>query len=299
MTILRLTNRPEPRPVALPEDVLPLTQADIPRLRLNNHPRIAADAIARALYEMPGLSYWHPDSGEFIVCAPWRHRADVPLMRDLTAFAHEDELVQAAIAAAKAKGMLGFVASEHYEKRRESFYQRNGLYRLEHVITFTHERVLDYLDIPQTGRLNFVRVRGSDFDLLQGVMAVDASAFSPMWRNSHAEFAWWMSLPSVEVWAGVLDGQVVTYAGITAYSRFGHLDRIAVHADYQGQGLGAEALMHAMYRMAELDLPNAALCTQSDNEASQRLYTRAGFKRHQRDDYDIYGIIFEKETQPA
>lgn len=274
---------------------MPLTHADIAKLHLENHPRIASEAIARAIEEMPGVSQWHPASGEFLIATPWRHRDDIPLIRDLSAFVNENELVQAAVNAARELGMIGFVASETYEKRRASFYERNGMQLLESVIAFVHHRIQDYLDATLKTRLEFYPVTVHDTDLMNGVIGVDEAAFEPVWQNSIAEFEWWMNQPSVEVWAGVLDGKVVSYYGATYFQKFGHLDRIAVHPDHQGTGLGSESLMAALRRMATLGLPNAALCTQADNQFSQQLYSRAGFSRFPRDDYDIYGIVFQPD----
>ncbi len=294
VTILSLTNKPECRSDPDPNQVIPLTQGDIRQLYLANHPRIAADAIARALYEMPGISQWHPASGEFLLASPWRHRADIPMIRDLTAFVHEDELVQAMVQAARARGMRGIIASESYEKRRPEFYLRNGMRRLETVIAFVHHRVQDYLDVNRESAQQFIQVTMDDLSLIEQIIALDHAAFGPIWGNSHAEFAWWMSIPSVEVWVGMIDDEVTSYYGTTYYQKFGHLDRIAVHPDYQGKGLGADTLMAAMQRMADLRRKNAALCTQADNVASQALYRRAGFERYPNDDYDMYGILFDE-----
>ncbi len=296
MTLLRLTNASNSHRREGSDAVVPLTVADIPKLHLTWHPRLQADTIARALERVPGISQWHPRSGEFLLATPWRHRDDIVAIRDLTAFHHEDALVAASLAAAQDSGMIAYIASESYEKRKPEFYARNGFARVESVVSYTHERVADYLDVTSIGPLDMRPVTIADSELLDQVMAVDHAAFAPIWRNSAAEFWWWMQQQSVEVWAGVIDATVVSYYGVTYYQRFGHLDRIAVLPEHQGKGYGAATLMAAMHRMASMGLPNAALTTQHDNPASQHLYARAGFRRHPRDDYEIYGVIFPTEA---
>lgn len=291
MTLLRLTNTSQPRPERYPDAVLPLAVDDLPELRRANRSLLRDDELLESLRLMPGLSQWHPASGEFVLVAPWRHRADIPTFRLLSAFGHERDLVRAALDAADATGKAAFVTTETYERRKPGFYANHGLDRMETIIGYRHARVEDYLDVELQPQQTFNPVQPGDSQLIEGMVAVDRAAFPWLWRNSPGEFIWWMNQPSVEVTVGMLNGVVVSYYGVTYYQNMAHLDRIAIHPGYQGQALGTETLAIAMLRMARLGLEQAALCTQQSNAVSQKLYERAGFQRAERDDYYMYGTL--------
>ena len=291
MTILRLTNKRTPAKEPFPDAILPLKLEDVPQLRRSNRMLARDDEVVEALRFMPGLSHWHPASGEFVLVAPWRHRSDSPTFRLLGAFGNEPELVTAAIDAADTAGKKAFITTETYERRKAEFYARHGLNRIETIMAWHHDRVPDFLDIHLEPLQEFHSVEVTDTELAEGMLALDHAAFPWIWRNSPEEFWWWMNRPEVEVTVGLLDGKVVSYFGITHFREMGHLDRIAIHPDYQGKSLGKETLTVAMQRMAQLGYRQAALSTQSSNEISQRLYKRAGFRHDSKNDYHMYGVL--------
>lgn len=299
MTLLRLTNRHDPHKPQYLDAVLPLTFADIPALRLSNRSLVRDDEVVASLRTMPGLSQWHPPSGEFVLVAPWRHRGDIATFRLINAFGNEPELVEAALDAADATGKAAFITTETYERRKPEFYASHHLDRLETVISYQHERINDFLDVVINPAQEFRPVQFGDDDLIRGMVALDHAAFPWLWRNSREEFAWWMQQQYVEVTVGLIDGVVTSYYGTTHFRTMGHLDRIAIHPDYQGQGLGKETLTIALQRMARLGQKRAALCTQATNKVSQQLYERAGFRRVPNDDYHMYGRLLSAAPEEA
>ena len=68
-----------------------------------------------------------------------------------------------------------------------------------------------------------------------------------------------------------------------------HLDRIAVIADKQGQGLGAAQLAYVLRLMAGMGAAHVALSTQLSNAQSHKLYERFGFTRTG-DKMDFFGL---------
>ena len=299
MTLLRLTNKPDQRKPQFPDAVAPLTFADIPALRLSNRSLVRDDEVVASLRTMPGLSQWHAASGEFVLVAPWRHRSDIPTFRLISAFGNEPELVEAALDAADASGKAAFITTETYERRKPEFYAKHGLDRLETIIGYQHDRVEDFLDIAIEPVQEFRPVQFGDDDLIEGMIALDHAAFPWLWRNSREEFVWWMQQQFVEVTVGLIDGVVTSYYGVTYFSNMGHLDRIAIHPDYQGRALGRETLTVALQRMARLGQKRAALCTQATNAVSQRLYERAGFHRVPGNDYHMYGGLLSAAPKEA
>lgn len=282
-----------------PHGIVPLTEDDLPALRLHLHSRLREAEVYNAVSQLPGLSQWHPESGEYVLVTPWRHRRDIISLREVSTFHHESELVNAVFEAADSRGFGACITAETYEKRRPIFYSRNGMELMETIIAYHHDRVIDFMDAIEAPIQDFMPVTLDDPVLLQQVIETDHAAFPWIWRNMPGEFQWWMNQPSVEVWAGIIDGEVASYYGSTYFQQLGHLDRIAVHPKYQGQRLGAETLTVALQRMANMGLAKAALSTQLGNPVSQCLYERTGFRRSAKDDYQMYGTLLSAAPEEA
>jgi ribosomal-protein-alanine N-acetyltransferase len=75
----------------------------------------------------------------------------------------------------------------------------------------------------------------------------------------------------------VIEG-VVGYIEGEALQPLAHINRIGVHPRYQGRGVGALLLHDALDVFWRLGAGRVTLNTQSDNDSSQRLYRRFGFK---------------------
>ncbi len=282
-----------------PNGIVALTEDDLPTLRLHLHSRLQEEEAYRAISALPGLSQWHPRSGEYVLVVPWRHRHDIISLREVSAFHHESALIHAVFNAADKQAFAACITAETFERRRPIFYTRNGMELMETIIAYRHERVGDFLDAVDSPQQDFVPVTLDDSGLMTQLIATDHAAFPWIWRNMPGEFHWWMSQPAVEVWAGLIDGEVASYYGTTYFHQLGHLDRIAVHPKFQGRKLGAETLNVAMQRMARMGLRHAALSTQQGNPVSQRLYERAGFRRSTKDDYQMYGTLLSAAPNEA
>lgn len=279
----------------LPDDVVQvLTPADIPQLRTRNHPRLGPGDAESLVIEAPGLSQWHPASGEFLLVTPWRHRHDIPSVNILHAFEHEDELLAAAIEAAEAQGKAAFVVLDAFEIRRPRFYERNSFDKLESILTYEHRSPADLLVGAPPPQLQFEPWFGADDEALAELVALDHAAFPWLWRNSREEFLAYARMPFVEIWIGRLDGRAVAYFGITHFRGWSHLDRIAVVPHGQGQGLGRETLRASVSRMLDAGADRVGLSTQKNNVRSRRMYERSGFVETPDLNYDVYGILFDE-----
>ncbi len=176
------------------------------------------------------------------------------------------------------------------ESRRPTFYARAGLEPLEEVITYELDPRRPR-DLP-TGRLRFRFASVGDPDVLAALVRIDHAAFPWLWRNSVAEFLAYAATPGVELLLGLDGDRPVSYAGVTRYPGWGHLDRIAVAPAEQGLGLGRETVAFAVERMARGGARRIGLSTQRENGRSQRLYERFGFRRSPGYDYRLYGAYF-------
>lgn len=275
------------------ESIRTLTPADIERLHIDNHPRLALGDAESLVIQAPGLSKWHPASGEFLLVTPWRHRSEIPAVNVMSAFQHEDELLAASMASAEEKGAAAFVLMDTYEIRRSSFYDRNDLAHLETILTYEHRAPRSLVRDAPDPIQEFEPWFGDDDDTLHELLELDHTAFPWLWWNSREEFLAYARMPFVEIWVGRLEGRVTSYLGLTHFRRWSHLDRIAILPDVQGQGFGRESLAFAVRRMLQSGADRVGLSTQKENIRSRRLYEKSGFRETPELNYDVFGVLFE------
>ncbi|NDH98561.1 MAG: GNAT family N-acetyltransferase, partial [Actinobacteria bacterium] len=81
----------------------------------------------------------------------------------------------------------------------------------------------------------------------------------------------------------VRDPDVVGYAVTGRAGTQGYLQRLAVHPDRQGLGLGIDLVADALHWLRRRDVTTCWVNTQEANAAALSLYTRLGFipARHQ------------------
>jgi ribosomal protein S18 acetylase RimI-like enzyme len=273
------------------DGVAPLTLDDVPRLLPAGNPRIDTSDLRAILATSPHRSFWVPESGEFVLIAPWRHRAELPSVHTLWSFRNDGPLIRAAARAAEERGAAALVMLETGERRRADFYHRHGFSRIEIIRTYEHvePRVLARQVDPTSQE--FVRVTADLPELLAGVQRLDHAAFPWFWWNSAEEFRVYIDTPGVEVWAGVRGGDVVSYIGLTSFHQWAHLDRIAVAPGRQGHGIGRSAVAFAARRMVAEGARHIGLSTQNGNRVSRHLYESLGFRHTRQSDYDVFGIV--------
>ena len=272
---------------SIDQDIRVLLKGDITSLRLGWQHRHDADDIERMLGIYPGRSVWLPDTREFVLLGPWRHRPEIAGVMEVAAVRNAEALIGKSVQLADELGAKLVLMTEMDERRRPAFYERMGFVELEEVITY---ETAQSVRLPtNTYPLTFVQVAGHETDLLEAVLQLDHLAFPWLWWNSSAELAAYSFLPGVAIFAGMLDGKVITYAGVTTYSGWGHLDRIAVHPEYQGRGFGRTTLGFALGTLTVRGARRIGLSTQGDNARSQRMYEHVGFKRSRSNDYRLYG----------
>lgn len=284
----RAGTAPGSRPRGAVPGILPLRPGDVSSLRIRGSRRMSAAAVRALVAGYPDRAVWLPSTAEYVLLAPWRHRPEIAWLQEIAAVGNAEALIAAAAERSRRAGDTLTLAVEMDETRRPAFYDRAGLSLLEEIVTYELE--MGAARLPRArSRLDFRRVRLSDPRALAAFLTIDQAAFPWLWWNAEGEFLAYDEIPGVQLYLGYLDGQPVSYVGITAYAGWGHLDRVAVLPEAQGNGLGGEALAFVVTTLADQGARRIALSTQGDNLRSQRLYDRFGFARSPAFDYRLYG----------
>ena len=138
-------------------------------------------------------------------------------------------------------------------------------------------------DLTAVGRLAAMLVRlHHDFDAQRFIAA------SPRTEEGYAAYlASQLDKASVLLLVAVRDGKVMgyTYAGIEGFDYMalrgpaGALYDIVVDPEHRGSGAGRQLLDATMAALGQRGAPRVVLSTAERNEAAQRLFARAGFRR--------------------
>lgn len=268
--------------------IQPLTRESLARLRLGWSSRYDHDDIDRIIEANPGLSLWSPASGDYLIGGPWRHRAEITQVLELSGSSHAIELLEAFADAALQAGKRLVIASEHGESRRRAFYDAAQFDLIEEIVIYELSH-LRRLSQPRAD-LRFERVNLTDDQQARDLIELDHAAFPWLWWNSAAEFDNYGHSAGVEIYVGRDEAsKAVAYIGITRFRDWGHLDRIAVLPDQQGKGYGLQALDWAVLVLGQSGARRIGLSTQARNTRSRRLYEQYGFHRVPSQDYSLYG----------
>jgi ribosomal protein S18 acetylase RimI-like enzyme len=138
-------------------------------------------------------------------------------------------------------------------------------------------------DLPALGRLGALLVRTHhDFDAARFIAATP--------QTEHG-YAWFLGTqleePSVVILVAERDGEVLgyTYAGVEGNDYMalrgpaGVLHDIVVDPAHRANGVGRMLLDATMAALTARGAPRCVLSTAERNEAAQRLFARAGFRR--------------------
>jgi ribosomal protein S18 acetylase RimI-like enzyme len=232
---------------------------------------------------------WMPETNEYALVAPWRHRDELPHIQELSAIRHPEAIVDAVVSTAGSLGANAILCIELDESRRPEFYRRVDFDLLEEVVTY------ELFGRPtEPAVVSAIEFRGANPSTAREraeLMRIDHAAFPWGWQNSDEEFIQYGFAPGVEIYLTYLDNEPVGYVGITAYLGWGHIDRVAIAPEWQGRGLGRESVRFSIDRLFALGAKRIGLSTQLTNERSQRLYEGLGFRRAIANDYRLYGRV--------
>ena len=274
-------------PVAATTMAVPLTEADIPQLRLPG--RRSNEHTRDTLRSRPGRSVWVPGTLEHLLIGSWRNRREISSIEEISAVRHLPALVEQAIAQGRQCGDELLLALELESHRGRSRFERAGLEQLEEVITYE----IDTARLPHVLAHQFHTTQAfrENNELLLQLLALDNAAFPWLWRTSLEEFWEYLDSPGVQVLAIHDREELVAYIGVTEFEGWGHIDRVAVQPARQGEGLGQVAVSLGLAALRQGGSRRVGLSTQRSNVRSQRLYERLGFHRTPELDYHLFGAL--------
>ncbi len=277
------------------ESLLP---GDVPSLPLGWRNWFDREETSSLLESYPGRSVWEPESGEFVLAAPWRHREEVAMLAELAGIRHIRPLIDGLVTRCRDQAVRLVLTAEMHERQRPEFWKSVGLDPLEDVISFTLNTRNQRPRVDS--RPEFERIESGNHDRIDELVTIDNTSFPWLWWNNRAEFDAYLATSGVEVYLVKLKDRSLGYVGMTRYQGWMHLDRIAVVPRYQGNGLGRAALEFVLSRARELGFVRVALSTQRENRHSRSLYEAAGFQRSRENDYRIYGRwLVDPRTLPG
>jgi [ribosomal protein S18]-alanine N-acetyltransferase len=120
-------------------------------------------------------------------------------------------------------------------------------------------------------------IRPASSSDLNAIVAVDRAAFGPLWRYNQSDIASAADQASIFT-AAEIDRKIIGYQLSTRYAGSGHLARLAIHPQYQGQKIGGALIYDMMRFFFASGIDVITVNTQADNMQSQRLYQRFGFE---------------------
>lgn len=134
-------------------------------------------------------------------------------------------------------------------------------------------------------------VRPMSLDDLPAVYRIDQSSFVPTWQNSllSLEFAFRQAVVATVV---ELKGRIKAYQISTPTQLGGHIARLAVEPDMQGQGIGYALLRDTLIQFSRRGASLITVNTQKENRASLSLYKKAGFE-DSNEEYPIFQLALE------
>lgn len=164
------------------------------------------------------------------------------------------------------------VAWMDYGKWAGSCLSARGFRPLVEVITLT-----------KTGRgtpsaaMTGITLRAARRADLEPIVIIDRAAFKPYWWRSEATLGRRAARASKFTMAE-RGGKVVGYAEWESHLPAAHLNRIAVHPDEQGQGVGRLLLRDVVQTAWRSGVEELSLNTQRQNRRARHLYDTFGFR---------------------
>jgi ribosomal-protein-alanine N-acetyltransferase len=135
-------------------------------------------------------------------------------------------------------------------------------------------------------------LRGMHPGDLEVIADLDTRAFSGLWQNSRVELLEALKQSAIAT-VFERDEKILGYQFSTGSAWGGHLARLAVEPEFQGQGIGTALVYDLLRNMSRRGFQRITLNTQGDNVMSHRLYRKFGFKETG-DRYPVYEFMLPK-----
>ena len=125
-----------------------------------------------------------------------------------------------------------------------------------------------------------IDIRPMQMSDLPEVETIDRLAFPPLWQNSLAGLTKAFNQTGISSVA-LKGGRIVGYQISTSMTIYGHLARLAVHPEFQRQGIAFSLVYDLLAEFKRRGFWRITVNTQSNNLPSLKLYKQFGFKRTQ------------------
>jgi len=252
------------------------------RLRLPWSSRFEPEELRGHLEQYPHLAWWVPGTNHYAIGGYWQERGEIGQILEVMGGRYQALLVDRLLTSMRQVGIRLALLSQDEERRALGFYKSLGWILLEEVILYRRSQQAIPLLPRRLTMFTLTPDRGP------ALISLEEATFPWLWRYGYAVFQSAAITPNRRLCLGYRGNDLVGYFIYTLHHDFGHLDRLAVHPRYQGQGYGAELLAFALRDMASRGAVSFGLSTQKDNHRSQRLYEGFGFRRTG-EKYCLYG----------
>ena len=153
---------------------------------------------------------------------------------------------------------------------RSNFYLDNKIVVLEWIGD----------SLPKKSLKSQIDIRSMCLEDLPAIEKIDHLAFASLWQNSLEGLTKAFNQPGFSTVA-TQQNQIIGYQISTAVTIQGHLARLAVHPDHQGQQVGTGLVVDLLSRMLKNGIHNITVNTQYDNFSSLAIYQKLGFNQTQ------------------
>ena len=136
-----------------------------------------------------------------------------------------------------------------------------------------------------------VKVYPANTDDIAMITRVDHLAFQPPWQMAGQDL-WQAFRIAASSTVAVLDDEIVGYQISTRHRVAGHLARLAVLPNRQGNRIGSMLLYNLLDKFDKRGIKSITVNTQTSNVSSQKLYTHYGFEHN---GFDL--AVWQKDIQ--
>lgn len=214
--------------------------------------------------------------GEAVVLARWREHMDILSMRAVWCSNRRLSPILPELREVAVRNGLHRLLSPLLPAEATRPYTKAGMVPIDQIIVMRvdlgHRRGGTQADSPEG-----VHVRAATEEDLEPILSLDGEAFPEFWRYDPALVEEYSSRERLAV--AEAEGGIVGYTLSTIRRGIGSIGRLAVQPEHQGRGIGRLLLEDSLSYLGACGAEQVTLCTQSDNERSQRLYSHAGFEK--------------------
>ena len=260
---------PELAQPAQPPRPVPLTAEDAQRLGIWRTSALGSQALARQIAEYPDLC-WRAGN-DHALGGLWRRRPEVGEVIEMAGRAGRPALLAALVEAFRRRGCRAVVVSTRESHRLAAEYAALGWATLDDIVYYR------FAGSPVEPAPLAARIRDARPADLPAVLALDHAAFTWLWWESEGSLGGYLDEPGRLFWIAELDGRPVGYLAANVRARYANFDRLGVHPDAQGHGIGRGLLTAGLAHFLQSGVTELTLNTQASNQQSRRLYQGVGF----------------------